>query len=58
MLKGQVGACAFSNSVIPSQIVTSADRSFHHSRRYFSTLTPFQKATYPLICFAAAFGSG
>ncbi len=25
---------------------------------YFSTLTPFQNATYPLICFAAGFGSG
>ena len=25
---------------------------------YFSTLTPFQNATYPLICFAASFGSG
>ncbi len=25
---------------------------------YFSTFTPFQNATYPLICFAAAFGSG
>jgi hypothetical protein len=24
----------------------------------FSTLTPFQNATYPLIFFAAAFGSG
>ena len=26
--------------------------------RYFSTFTPFQNATYPLICFAASFGSG
>ena len=25
---------------------------------YFSTLTPFQNATYPLMCFAASFGSG
>ena len=25
---------------------------------YFSTFTPFQNATYPLICFAASFGSG
>ena len=25
---------------------------------YFSTFTPFQNATYPLICFAAGFGSG
>jgi hypothetical protein len=25
---------------------------------YFSTFTPFQNATYPLICFAADFGSG
>ena len=28
------------------------------ARFYFSTFTPFQKATYPAICFAAAFGSG
>ena len=25
---------------------------------YFSTFTPFQNATYPVICFAASFGSG
>jgi len=25
---------------------------------YFSTFTPFQNATYPIICSAAAFGSG
>jgi len=25
---------------------------------YFSTVTPFQNATYPLICLAAGFGSG
>jgi hypothetical protein len=25
---------------------------------YFSTRTPFQNATYPLICLAASFGSG
>jgi hypothetical protein len=25
---------------------------------YFSTLTPFQKATYPLIWLAAGLGSG
>jgi len=25
---------------------------------YFSTFTPFQNATYPLICFAAGLGSG
>jgi hypothetical protein len=24
----------------------------------YATLTPFQKATYPAICFAASFGSG
>jgi hypothetical protein len=28
------------------------------TRHYFSTFTPFQKATYPAICFAAGFGSG
>lgn len=36
----------------------SPSGTFLIERNYFSTCTPFQNATYPVICFAAAFGSG
>jgi hypothetical protein len=40
------------------QSLRAAEHRDNQIRTYCSTFTPFQNATYPLIFFAASFGSG
>src|SRR5258708_4618661 len=52
------GARRISRAGAGDRAVPAGSRGVLENRVYFSTFTPFQNATWSLICFAAGFGSG